>query len=107
MAARFLDMALDDIAKSRSSNNGSPNPRRGGRSGGPTGRDSPSRSNRASPYGRNSADDRWTHDKYDEGAQNNGTEGRGGAGPRPQSNEGNAKITVENLHYAVTLEDIK
>jgi THO complex subunit 4 len=48
MAARFLDMALDDVAKSRSSNR-SPAGRRGGRGGG--GRDSPNnRSNRNSPY---------------------------------------------------------
>lgn len=49
MAARFLDMALDDVAKSRASNNRSPAGRRGGRGGG--GRDSPiNRSNRSSPY---------------------------------------------------------
>lgn len=58
MAARFLDMALDDVAKSRASNNRSPAGRRGGLrgAGGPggagagSGRDSPNRSNRSSPY---------------------------------------------------------
>jgi len=55
MAARFLDMALDDVAKSRAAENRSPGPRRGGArgAGGPTGRDSPSRSNRSSPYNVN------------------------------------------------------
>ncbi|KAG0051121.1 hypothetical protein BGZ83_004066 [Gryganskiella cystojenkinii] len=101
MAARFLDMALDDVAKSRASNNKSPaGGRRGGRGGG---RDSPNnRSNRSSPYNRNNsnADDRWTHDKY---------EGRLEVvvDSNSNSNEGNPKIIVENLHYAVTLEDIK
>ncbi|KAF9193060.1 hypothetical protein BGZ50_007908 [Haplosporangium sp. Z 11] len=101
MAARFLDMALDDVVKSRTSNNRSPAGRRGMRGAG--GRDSPNRSNRSSPYNRNTSDDRWTHDKFEEVNQRGG--GRG-AGATP-SNEGNAKITVENLHYAVTLEDIK
>ncbi|KAF9202965.1 hypothetical protein BGZ49_006925 [Haplosporangium sp. Z 27] len=106
MAARFLDMALDDVAKSRATNNRSPNPRRGGgRGSGPSGRDSPNRSNRSSPYSRNNPEDRWTHDKFDEPSK------RGAGGPRggdsPRSQEGNAKIIVENLHYAVTLEDIK
>lgn len=56
MAARFLDMALDDVAKSRAANNRSPVSRRGARgagvggAGAGSGRDSPSRSNRASPY---------------------------------------------------------
>jgi hypothetical protein len=50
MAARFLDMALDDVAKSRAAENRSPHRRGGGRGAGPTGRDSPSRSNRSSPY---------------------------------------------------------
>ncbi|KAF9981580.1 hypothetical protein BGZ65_003792 [Modicella reniformis] len=104
MAARFLDMALDDVAKSRAAENRSPNPRRGGgRGGGPTGRDSPSRSNRSLPYSRNT-EDRWTHDKFEE--VNSGERGSGDS-KRPQSIEGNAKIIVENLHYAVTLEDIK
>ncbi|KAG0339812.1 hypothetical protein BG000_001279 [Podila horticola] len=86
MAARFLDMALDDVAKSRSKDTRGPGNRRGGATrGGNNGRDSPARNNRSSPYSRNSPDDKWTHD----------------------NNEGNAKITVENLHYAVTLEDIK
>ncbi|KAF9357483.1 hypothetical protein BGX34_009350 [Mortierella sp. NVP85] len=105
MAARFLDMALDDVAKSRAAENRSPGPRRGGArgAGGPTGRDSPSRSNRSSPYSRNT-EDRWTHDKFDEA--NAG--GRGGNdNRRSQGNDGNSKIIVENLHYAVTLEDIK
>ncbi|KAG0212335.1 hypothetical protein BGX28_006479 [Mortierella sp. GBA30] len=113
MAARFLDMALDDVAKSRASNNKSPNPRRGGRGAG-VGRDTPNRSNRSSPYSRNAPEDRWTHDKFDEMNQKSG--GRGGAGAgagagardnRGPGAEGNAKIVVENLHYAVTLEDIK
>ena len=51
MAARFLDMALDDVAKSRASNNRSPAGGRGGRGGRGSGRDSPnSRPNRSSPY---------------------------------------------------------
>lgn len=56
MAARFLDMALDDVAKSRAANNRSPASRRGARgaglggAGAGSGRDSPNRSNRASPY---------------------------------------------------------
>ncbi|KAI1298502.1 hypothetical protein EDD11_006783 [Mortierella claussenii] len=108
MAARFLDMALDDVAKSRATNNRSPNPRRGGgRGAGATGRDSPNRSNRSSPYGRNAPDDRWTHDKFDDTNERSGTGSRGGDTSRTQGAEGNAKIVVENLHYAVTLEDIK
>ncbi|KAG0292082.1 hypothetical protein BGZ96_004569 [Linnemannia gamsii] len=116
MAARFLDMALDDVAKSRAANNRSPASRRGARgaglggAGAGSGRDSPSRSNRASPYSRNNttnAEDRWTHDKFDESNQK-ATGGRGGQ----NNNNGGAatagnKIIVENLHYAVTLEDIK
>lgn len=58
MAARFLDMALDDVAKSRAANNRSPASRRGGLrgaggaggAGAGSGRDSPNRSNRSSPY---------------------------------------------------------
>ncbi|KAF9346394.1 hypothetical protein BGX26_002111 [Mortierella sp. AD094] len=108
MAARFLDMALDDVAKSRAANNRSPNPRRGGgRGAGPSGRDSPSRSNRSSPYSRNTTEDRWTHDKFDESSQRGTGGARGNDNQRSQGAEGNAKITVENLHYAVTLEDIK
>ncbi|KAF8940461.1 hypothetical protein EDD21DRAFT_367735 [Dissophora ornata] len=112
MAARFLDMALDDVAKSRAVNNRSPNPRGGGvrRGAGPTGRDSPSRPNRSSPYSRNTPEDRWTHDKFDESNQRSSSGGRGGDrnnGNRAQGGEANAKIIVENLHYAVTLEDIK
>ncbi|KAG0313464.1 hypothetical protein BGZ97_010169 [Linnemannia gamsii] len=117
MAARFLDMALDDVAKSRAANNRSPVSRRGARgagvggAGAGSGRDSPSRSNRASPYSRNNTtstgEDRWTHDKFDESNQR-ATGGRGGQ----NNNNGGAaatgnKIIVENLHYAVTLEDIK
>ncbi|KAF9549453.1 hypothetical protein EC957_003842 [Mortierella hygrophila] len=121
MAARFLDMALDDVAKSRAGNNRSPASRRGGLRGAGgqggagtgSGRDSPNRSNRSSPYTRNNAantaEDRWTHDKFDESNQRNAG-GRGG-----QSNNNNRggaagggnKVIVENLHYAVTLEDIK
>ncbi|KAG0259103.1 hypothetical protein BG011_002840 [Mortierella polycephala] len=101
MAARFLDMALDDVVKSRTSNNRSPASRRGMRGAG--GRDSPNRSNRSSPYSRNTSDDRWTHDKFEEANQRGGGRGAGAA----PSNDGNSKITVENLHYAVTLEDIK
>ncbi|KAG0291390.1 hypothetical protein BGZ98_003024 [Dissophora globulifera] len=111
MAARFLDMALDDVAKSRASNNRSPNPRGGGggarRGAGPTGRDSPNRSNRSSPYGRGTPEDRWTHDKFDESSQRTGGGGGGGQGGKAQNNDANSKIIVENLHYAVTLEDIK
>ncbi|KAF9435881.1 hypothetical protein BGZ76_005322 [Entomortierella beljakovae] len=112
MTTRFLDMALDEVAKSRATNNRSPNPRRGGgpnRGGNSSGRDSPNRSNRSSPYNR-PQEDRWTHDKFDESGQRN-SGGGGGArnndNQRPQNNSGNAKIIVENLHYAVTLEDIK
>ncbi|KAK3832745.1 MAG: hypothetical protein JOS17DRAFT_827526 [Linnemannia elongata] len=121
MAARFLDMALDDVAKSRASNNRSPAGRRGGLrgAGGPggagagSGRDSPNRSNRSSPYSRNNsantAEDRWTHDKFDESKQR-AAGGRGGQ--NTNNNNGGAaaggnKVIVENLHYAVTLEDIK
>ncbi|KAF8940629.1 hypothetical protein BGZ47_007686, partial [Haplosporangium gracile] len=58
MAARFLDMALDDVAKSRAANNMSPASRRGGArgagglggAGAVSGRDSPNRFNRSSPY---------------------------------------------------------
>lgn len=51
MAARFLDMALDDVAKSRSTDTRGPGNRRGGATrGGNTGRDSPARNNRSSPY---------------------------------------------------------
>ncbi|KAF9994223.1 hypothetical protein BGZ79_001023 [Entomortierella chlamydospora] len=108
MAARFLDMALDDVAKSRAANDRSPNPRRGGgRGAGPTGRDSPSRSNRSSPYSRKTTEDRWTHDKFDESSQRGTGGARGNDNQRSQGAEKNAKIIVENLHYAVTLEDIK
>ncbi|KAF9091860.1 hypothetical protein BGX29_002726 [Mortierella sp. GBA35] len=106
MAARFLDMALDDVAKSRAANNRSPASRRGGRGAGAgSGRDSP----RASPYARNNSsnntvEDRWTHDKYDESKQR-APGGRGGNGGAATG--GGSKIVVENLHYAVTLEDIK
>ncbi|GJJ77752.1 THO complex subunit 4 [Entomortierella parvispora] len=119
MAARFLDMALDDVAKSRASNNRSPAGGRGGRGGRGGGRDSPSnRPNRNSPYSRSTStpDDRWTHDKFEGNSNNNSQRGSGAryqsqnqgqSQQQPQSNEGNAKIIVENLHYAVTLEDIK
>ena len=51
MAARFLDMALDDVAKSRSKDTRGPGNRRGGATrGGNSGRDSPARNNRSSPY---------------------------------------------------------
>ncbi|KAF9959582.1 hypothetical protein BGZ72_009312 [Mortierella alpina] len=107
MAARFLDMALDDVAKSRATNNRSPNPRRGGAVRGAGGRDSPNNRNRSSPYTRNAPEDRWTHDKFDEVNQKAAGGGRD-RDNRPQAGEaGNAKIIVENLHYAVTLEDIK
>ncbi|KAF9276778.1 hypothetical protein BGZ68_009763 [Mortierella alpina] len=107
MAARFLDMALDDVAKSRATNNRSPNPRRGGAVRGAGGRDSPNNRNRSSPYNRNAPEDRWTHDKFDEVNQKSAGGGRD-RDNRPQVGEsGNAKIIVENLHYAVTLEDIK
>ncbi|KAF9378834.1 hypothetical protein CPB97_009306 [Podila verticillata] len=113
MAARFLDMALDDVAKSRSKDTRGPGNRRGGATrGGNSGRDSPARNNRSSPYSRNSPDDRWTHDKFDDnqksgrttGGNNNNNNTRN---TRATSNESNPKIIVENLHYAVTLEDIK
>ncbi|KAF9115787.1 hypothetical protein BGX27_006398 [Mortierella sp. AM989] len=110
MAARFLDMALDDVAKSRATNNRSPNPRRGGGRGGgagPSGRDSPSRPNRSSPYNRNTSEDRWTHDKFDESSKRGAGGARGNDNQRSQGAEANSKIIVENLHYAVTLEDIK
>ncbi|KAF9295321.1 hypothetical protein BGZ88_002345 [Linnemannia elongata] len=120
MAARFLDMALDDVAKSRAANNRSPASRRGGLrgaggaggAGAGSGRDSPNRSNRSSPYSRNNtgntAEDRWTHDKFDDSNQR----AAGGRGGQNNNNGGGAaaggnKIIVENLHYAVTLEDIK
>ncbi|KAF9935046.1 hypothetical protein FBU30_008539 [Linnemannia zychae] len=109
MAARFLDMALDDVAKSRAVNNRSPANRRLRGNGNGSGRDSPNRSNRSSPYSRPSnTDDRWTHDKFEDSNQKT-SGGRGGQG---NSNAGGAqasgnKIIVENLHYAVTLEDIK
>ncbi|KAF9302067.1 hypothetical protein BGZ74_005898 [Mortierella antarctica] len=113
MAARFLDMALDDVAKSRSTDTRGPGNRRGGATrGGNTGRDSPARNNRSSPYSRNSPDDKWTHDKFDEGQKSGRAGGSSSSNnnsrnARAPGNEGNAKIIVENLHYAVTLEDIK
>ncbi|KAG0081993.1 hypothetical protein BGZ90_001502 [Linnemannia elongata] len=125
MAARFLDMALDDVAKSRAANNRSPASRRGGLrgaggaggAGAGSGRDSPNRSNRSSPYSRNNtgntAEDRWTHDKFDDSNQRTAG-GRGGQNNNNNNNNnggggaaGGSKIIVENLHYAVTLEDIK
>ncbi|KAF9128344.1 hypothetical protein BGW39_005153 [Mortierella sp. 14UC] len=116
MAARFLDMALDDVAKSRAANNRSPASRRGGAvrgvgGGAGSGRDSPNRSNRSSPYNRNSnnnnaAEDRWTHDKF-EGSNQKAAGGRGGQSNTGAAATGGNKIVVENLHYAVTLEDIK
>ncbi|KAF9911972.1 hypothetical protein EC991_001419 [Linnemannia zychae] len=118
MAARFLDMALDDVAKSRSANNRSPASRRGGAvrgagggSGAGSGRDSPNRSNRSSPYSRNTnnsnaTEDRWTHDKF-EGSNQKAAGGRGGQNNTGAAGTGGNKIVVENLHYAVTLEDIK
>ncbi|KAF9572068.1 hypothetical protein EC968_010399 [Mortierella alpina] len=107
MAARFLDMALDDVAKSRATNNRSPNPRRGGAVRGAAGRDSPNNRNRSSPYNRNAPEDRWTHDKFDEVNQKSTGGGRDRDNRSQASESGNAKIIVENLHYAVTLEDIK
>ncbi|KAG0276285.1 hypothetical protein BGZ95_007735 [Linnemannia exigua] len=123
MAARFLDLALDDVTKSRAVNNRSPASRRGGAvrgvGGNPAGpgRDSPSRSNRSSPYSRNAnsnnnsnnntAEDRWTHDKFNDLNQR-ASGGRGGQSTsRGAAPAGGSKIIVENLHYAVTLEDIK
>ncbi|KAF9380180.1 hypothetical protein CPC16_010431 [Podila verticillata] len=115
MAARFLDMALDDVAKSRSKDTRGPGNRRGGATrGGNSGRDSPARNNRSSPYNRNSPDDRWTHDKFDDNPKsgrttggNNNNNNNNTHNTRATSNESNPKIIVENLHYAVTLEDIK
>ncbi|KAF9580934.1 hypothetical protein BGW38_002223 [Lunasporangiospora selenospora] len=109
MAARFLDMALDDVVKSRNNNNRSPALRRPGGRGG--GRDTPTRSNRSSPYSR-TPEDRWAHDKFDDNSSKasggRGDQQRGNSGPAgAQDSEANTKITVENLHYAVTLEDIK
>ncbi|KAF9152725.1 hypothetical protein BG015_004819 [Linnemannia schmuckeri] len=101
MAARFLDMALDDVAKSRAANNRSPASRRGGARGAGGLGGAGARNNTT-----NTAEDRWTHDKFDEraaggrGGQNNNNNGGGAA-------TGGNKIIVENLHYAVTLEDIK
>ncbi|KAF9983465.1 hypothetical protein BGZ75_005058 [Mortierella antarctica] len=107
MAARFLDMALDDVAKSRATNNRSPNPRRGGAVRGAGGRDSPNNRNRSSPYNRNATEDRWAHDKFDEVNQKPAGAGRDRDNRAQAGESGNAKIIVENLHYAVTLEDIK
>ncbi|CAO3569715.1 unnamed protein product [Mortierella alpina] len=100
-------MALDDVAKSRATNNRSPNPRRGGAVRGAGGRDSPNNRNRASPYNRNASDDRWTHDKFDEVNQKPAGGARDRDNRAQAGESGNAKIIVENLHYAVTLEDIK
>ncbi|KAK3843238.1 MAG: hypothetical protein J3R72DRAFT_489768 [Linnemannia gamsii] len=121
MAARFLDLALDDVTKSRAVNNRSPASRRGGAvrgvGGGAagSGRDSPNRPTRSSPYNRNAnnnnnnntAEDRWTHDKFNDLNQK-ASGGRGGQNTsRGAAPAGGSKIIVENLHYAVTLEDIK
>ncbi|KAF9969577.1 hypothetical protein BGZ73_008029 [Actinomortierella ambigua] len=115
-SSRFLDMALGDVVKQRSKGNRSPagGGRRGGGGSGPGGGRN---SGRSSPYQRPSSnDDKWSHDKF--GQQEASTAGgkwkhdrfggRGGQqGGDSISNENNPKIIVENLHYAVTLDDVK
>ncbi|KAG0380838.1 hypothetical protein BGX24_004382 [Mortierella sp. AD032] len=95
MAARFLDLALDDVTKSRAVNNRSPASRRGGAR------------NANNNNNNNTAEDRWTHDKFNDLNQK-ASGGRGGQNTsRGGAPAGGSKIIVENLHYAVTLEDIK
>ncbi|KAG0250744.1 hypothetical protein DFQ27_009223 [Actinomortierella ambigua] len=105
-------MALDDVVKQRSRGTRSPAGGRRGGGGGSSGRNS----GRSSPYHRpTSSDDKWSHDKFGRheagGKWKNdrfGSGGRGGQqGGDTLSNENNPKIVVENLHYAVTLEDVK
>ncbi|KAG0220733.1 hypothetical protein BGW41_007573, partial [Actinomortierella wolfii] len=109
-SSRFLDAALDDVIKQRSKGDrSSGNGRRGGSGSGRS-------SGRSSPYNRPSSnDDKWTHDKFGQHEAGGGGKwkhdkfagGRGGQGGEALTNENNPKIIVENLHYAVTLEDVK